>query len=260
MKRSAIIFDIDGTAIDSPSQKVPSDRLIEAVRAIESDYYVCAATGRVWSFAKPILRGLALVDPCIISAGTQICNPATGEILWQCDIDSLDMEAVLAAAKEFPHYKVLYNDNDEDAYLNGGIEVANLELDQPVYFFELIFVPQSIAPEIVAQLSTIEGIAVTLAVAQRAGFNDIHITNRNATKEHAVAELLKILNVGRDNTIGVGDGHNDIHLFKAVNHKVAMGNAVDALKSISDETIGLVIHDGFAEYLEKLPMKQSLLG
>jgi len=258
MKRRAIIFDIDGTAINSPSQKVPSDRLITIVRKIESDYYVCAATGRVWSFAEPILQGLSLVDPCIISAGTQICNPATGEILWQCDIDSLDVEAVVAVAKEYPSYKVLYNDNDEDAYLGGGLDIAGLELDRPVYFFELIFVPQDIAPEIVAKLSAIEGIAVTLAVAQRVGFNDIHITNRNATKEHAIAELLSIMNISRANTIGIGDGHNDIHLFKAVNHKVAMGNAVDELKSIANETIGLVTNDGFAEYLEKLAMKQNL--
>lgn len=254
MKSKAIIFDIDGTAIDSPAQKVPSDRLIEAVRTIESNYYVCAATGRVWSFAEPILRGLSLSDPCIISAGTQICNPASGEILWQCDINAIDMEAVLVVVKEYPSYKVLYNDNDEDAYLNGGLDTASLVLDGPVYFFELIFVPQDIAPEIVTKLAAIEGIAVTLAVAQRVGFNDIHITSRNATKEHAVAELLRVLGINRGNTIGIGDGHNDIHLFAAVNHKVAMGNAVDELKSAADETIGLVSDDGFAEYLEKLAL------
>jgi hydroxymethylpyrimidine pyrophosphatase-like HAD family hydrolase len=58
MKNKAIIFDIDGTAIDSPSQKIPSDRLIKAVRQIETEYFVCAATGRVWSFAEPVIRGL----------------------------------------------------------------------------------------------------------------------------------------------------------------------------------------------------------
>lgn len=252
MKSRAIIFDIDGTAIDSPSQKVPSERLVKAVRKVENDYYVCAATGRVWTFAEPVLKGLSLVDPCIISAGTQICNPASGDIIWQCDVDKADMEAALVIAKEYPDYKVLYNDNDEDAYLHGGLDVSNLQLDESVYFFELIFVPETIAPEIVAKLSTIEGIAVTMVVAQRAGFNDIHITNRNATKEHAVAELIKILGVERENTIGVGDGHNDIHLFNAVKRRVAMSNAVDELKNISDEVIGSVTEDGFAEYLEKL--------
>lgn len=47
MKNKAIIFDIDGTAINSPAQKTPSKQLIKAVREIEKDYYICAATGRV---------------------------------------------------------------------------------------------------------------------------------------------------------------------------------------------------------------------
>lgn len=252
MKNKAIIFDIDGTAIDSPSQKIPSDRLMGAVRNVEDSYYVCAATGRVWTFAKSVLKGLSLVDPCIISAGTQICNPVTGEIMWQRDIDKADLESALLIAKGYPEYGVLYNDNDEDAYLNGGINVSGLQINESVYFFELIFVPQRIAPEIVAKLSAIEGIAVTLVVAQREGFNDIHITNRDATKEHAVAELLKIIQVNPENTIGVGDGHNDIHLFNAVKQKVAMGNAVEELKASSSKIIGAVKDDGFAQYLEDL--------
>lgn len=258
MKDKVVIFDIDGTAINSPTQKEPSDRLFKAVRSIEKEYYVCAATGRVWTFAEPVLKGLSLVDPCIISAGTQICNPATGEILWQCDIDKADMQRAIAIAKEYPDYRVLYNDNDEEAYLNGGLDISTLQVNEPVYFFELIFVPQDIAPEIVAKLTEIEGLAITLVVAQRAGFNDIHITNRNATKEHAVSELLRILRVGQESTIGIGDGHNDIHLFNAVNHKVAMGNAVDELKVASDEVIGDVDEDGFAQYLESLLTNQVI--
>lgn len=172
--------------------------------------------------------------------------------MWQCDVDKADMEAVLEIVKGYPDYKVLYNDNDEDAYLNGGLDVTGLQIDERVYFFELIFVPQNIAPEIVAKLSQIEGIAVTLVVAQRAGFNDIHVTNRNATKEHAIAELLKILYVSKENTIGIGDGHNDVHLFNAVNHKVAMGNSVPELKDLADEVIAPVTQDGLAQYFERL--------
>jgi hydroxymethylpyrimidine pyrophosphatase-like HAD family hydrolase len=52
MKNKAIIFDIDGTAIDSPSQKIPSDRLIKAVRQIETEYFVCAATGSGMVFCR----------------------------------------------------------------------------------------------------------------------------------------------------------------------------------------------------------------
>jgi HAD superfamily hydrolase (TIGR01484 family) len=219
---------------------------------VSNDFYLCAATGRVWTFAKPVLNAMGLEDPCIISAGTQICNPATGEIIWQINIEPVDLQASLNIVKQYPDYKVLYNDNDEDAYLHGGIEPTQLNINEPVYFFEQIFVPQAIAPDIVAKLSKISGIAVTLVVAQRPGFNDIHITNRGATKEHAIAELLKVLKVDQKDTIGVGDGHNDMHLFNAVSYKIAMGNAVDELKARANKTIDSVAEDGFALYLESL--------
>lgn len=252
MKDKALIFDIDGTAINSPEQKLPSERLVSAVRKLEQSYKVCAATGRVWSFANPVLQGLSLVDPCIISGGTQICNPQTGEIIWQCTINESDFIQVLQIAKKYSEYKILFNDYNEDDYLHGGLDSKELKTTEPVYFFEIIFVPNHLASKIVEQLKHIKDIAVTLVVAQREGFNDIHVTNRQATKEHAIHELCKILNIEQDDTTGVGDGHNDLHLFRAVGHKVAMGNAVNELKDASDEIIGTVTDDGLAKYIEQI--------
>jgi peptidyl-prolyl cis-trans isomerase B (cyclophilin B) len=48
----------------------------------------------------------------------------------------------------------------------------------------------------------------------------------------------------------VGDGHNDIELFRAVGRKIAMGNAVPELKEAADEVIGDIAQDSFAEFLE----------
>ena len=252
MKSQAIIFDIDGTAIDSPKQKLPTERLVKAIRDIEDRYYLCAATGRVWPFAEPVLKGLELIDPCIISGGTQICNPASGEILWQINLEPADLETALAIIRQYPDYLALFNEYTEEDYLHGGAPPTELEINEPTYILEQKFVPKAVAPEIVAKLSKVEGVAVTLVVAQRPGFNDIHITNKGATKEHAITELLKMLKVDPKNTIGVGDGHNDIHLFNGVARKVAMANAVNELKTAADETIGPVSQDGFAQFLESL--------
>lgn len=251
-KQKTIIFDIDGTAIDSPAQKIPSKRLVGAAQRIRRDYNLCAATGRAWSFAAPVIQNMKLTDPCIVSGGTQICDPQTGRVIWQCDIDQADIASVIEIARQYPDYKVLYNDSDEDAYLYGGHSVAELEITGPTYFFEFIFVPSTVAPEIITKLSEIEGIACTLVVAQRQGFNDIHVTNRNATKEHAVARLLSILEADSSQTVGIGDGHNDIHLFRAVNHKVAMGNAVPELIAAADTVIKGVTTDGLAEFFEQI--------
>lgn len=166
------------------------------------------------------------------------------------------MIEIVEVIKQMPSYKVLYNDYDKETYFNGESMSVEFALNQPVYFLGLIFVPEDEADDVVAAFSHIKGIACTRALAQRQGCNDILITNKTATKEHAIAQLLEILGVNKADTTGIGDGHNDLHLFHAVQHKVAMGNAVQELKDAADLVIDHVKNDGMAQYLEGLDCKQ----
>lgn len=252
MKTKAIIFDLDGTAVDSPGKHLPSKRLIRAVRQLQNDYYLCSATGRVWTFVKPVLSALELTDPCVISAGTQICDPRTGKILWQKTIPEAALAAAVEVLKHYEEYNILYNDNDGDAYYSGGGKLADFAPIEPVYYLEQIFVPDRVANEIYKKLGVISGITCIMVTAQRPGTRDLHIINAEATKEHAIAELLKRIHIHKNDTIGIGDSHNDIHLFHAVGHAVAMGNAISELKDSADEVIGSVTEDGLADYFEKL--------
>jgi len=252
MKHKAIIFDLDGTAVDSPKQKLPSGRLINAIRSAESAYYICAATGRTWPFCKDILQNLSLSDPCIISGGSQLCNPKTGEILWQSNIEPAAVEAALKVLRQYDEYKIMINNYTEADYLHGGVAPSQLDIKETIFVMEPKFIPDQIADELVAKLSAIDGLACTLLVSWHPGVKDIHITGKNATKEHAIAELLSRLQVSPMDTIGIGDGHNDILLFNGVGHKVAMGNAIIELKAAADEVIDNIGEDGMANYLEQL--------
>lgn len=252
MRNKAIIIDLDGTAVDSPSQKLPSERLISAVAALQSQYFVVSATGRVWSFAKPILAALELTDPCIISGGAQICHPQTGEILWQENLSEKALKQAIEIFQQYPDYKVIYNDVTEDDYFHGGVAPQDFTHSEPVYFLEQKFVPDKIATEIFAKIKQIPHATTLMVHAQKPGRRDLHVISQKASKEHAIAELLQMIGVDRLNTIGIGDGHNDLHLFNGVAHKVAMGNAVSDLKAEADEVLGDVAEDGLAVYFEKL--------
>lgn len=256
MKKEVIIFDLDGTAINSPKQKLPSERLVKAANSLKSHFFLCAATGRVWSFASPVLQSLQLTDPCIISAGTQICDPVTGKILWEKCIDNSNLNLVLDVFRQFPEYKLLYNDGTEDDYFNGGVYPENFVAKEPVYFLEQVFIPDIVAQNIFNKLQSISGVTCVMVTAQKPGFRDLHIVHNAATKEFAVAELLRIINIPSEATIGVGDSYNDVHLFNAVKYKVAMGNAIPELKSMADEVIGPVVDDGLSTYFEKLNQRE----
>jgi HAD superfamily hydrolase (TIGR01484 family) len=251
-KQEVIIFDIDGTAVDSPVEKLPSLRLKKAINAKAGSYYFCAATGRPWSFAEPAIRYLELRDPCIISGGTQICEPQTGNILWQCNIEPADAQAVMRILHSYDEYGLVCNDFSEDEYHSGGVRPSEFLLAEVVYLMDFIYLPEGLAREVFDQLKQVKGITCSLSVSHGPGQKDILITNKRATKEHAIAELLRILSVGRRHTTGIGDGHNDVHLFRGVHKKVAMGNAVDELRMAADTIIGDVSEDGLAVFVEGL--------
>ncbi len=252
MRSSAIIFDLDGTAIDSPVQKLPSARLIAAGKNLIDDYYLCAATGRCWTYAKSVIQGLGLKDLCIISGGTQICDPQTGVVVWQKDIAPQALSEVIKIFSQNGEQRLIFNDYTEDDYFHGGVLPRDFDTSVVVNWLSQSFVPDEIAIQLHSKLDSVDGVTCVMVVSQKPGCRDLHVVNENATKEYAIAELLSRLGVRRENAIGIGDGHNDIHLFNAVNTKVAMQNAVVDLKNVADTVIGDVKNDGLAEYFESL--------
>ncbi|PIR98926.1 hypothetical protein COT87_02235 [Candidatus Collierbacteria bacterium CG10_big_fil_rev_8_21_14_0_10_44_9] len=253
MRKKAIIFDLDGTAVDSPIHNLPSERLVRAVVALQKDYWMCAATGRGWSCGKDVLRALRLKDPCVIAAGTQICNPQTGEILWQKNMDAADAKRVIEIFREYPESHMLCNDYSLDDYLSKNFRVKDYVFPETVFFLELIDLPENVVQVIAEKIRKIEGLACIAPIGQHnSAHRDIHVINVDATKEQAIAEILKMMGVERNNTVGIGDGGNDIHLFNAVGKRVAIGNAIEKLKGLADLVIRSVQDDGLAEYFESL--------
>ena len=245
MKYKAIIFDLDGTAIPNKPNGMPSQQLIDTIAKAQGSIRLCAATGRPITNSKVILMALKLKDPCVISAGTQIVNPVTDEILWQANIDAADVAKILKICKPY-HYEIFRNEimegsaaSDLDAN-EGNVNVLYImgcaTADAETIFKELDKIPNITAAEVTSW--TREAI-------------DIHVTHREATKEHAVNELLKILGLNKDEVIGVGDADNDVHLFAGVGYKVAMGNGTDKLKSLADEVIDSVDNDGLVKLIAK---------
>ena len=64
------------------------------------------------------------------------------------------------------------------------------------------------------------------------------------------------MNIKTEETIGVGDGFNDIPFIQETGFKVAMGNAVDDLKAIADYIAPTVEEDGVAHVIEKFVLNQ----
>jgi HAD superfamily hydrolase (TIGR01484 family) len=246
VRYKAIIFDLDGTAIPNAYDAMPSPAVTSAIAKGQPKLKLAAATGRPITNAKPILDALKLTDPCVIAAGTQVINPQTGEILWQALLDDASVEKILEICRPYS-CEVLMNNE----LLGEGRPAAERQPLKNVNVMYAMEVTPSDCEQILAELNKVPGISASALLSWTGRGLDIHISHREATKEHAVGEALKMMGVLKEEAIGVGDNDNDVHLFNAVGLRVAMGNATDKLKALADKVIESVDDDGLAKLIEQ---------
>ncbi|HZL08068.1 MAG TPA: HAD family hydrolase [Candidatus Dormibacteraeota bacterium] len=247
MKRyKALILDLDGTTIASRGGSLPSQPVEQAVKAALPLVKVAVATGRSWHLAESVIRQLGITEPCILEGGSRIILPATGQIIFSKTLPLAKRLEVVTACLPLG-YRLFVTLNDETVYVKRAEDV-----DGPVGKIELEAVPRIEAPGVIEKLSAIKGVAIHIASSWSPGdFVAIHITSPEGTKEHALAELLKFMNVAPEDAIGVGDNPNDLPLFNSVGLKVAMGNSPDELKAVADYVAPDLEHDGVADVIQK---------
>lgn len=244
-KYKAIIFDLDGTAIPSRLDGMPSKKLINTVEKAKKKILVSAATGRTYDYCKDVLHALDLESPCVVSGGSQIIDPTDGKIIWEQPLSEDQLKHIYDIYSKDPHGQLYFNDDIID---------TSPAFSNDVRIVYLIAVSKQITPSISEKLLKIPDIAVHLVPSWEDEENnfDIHITHAFATKAHGIEKLLQILDVQKSEVVGVGDSNNDMPLFESVGYKVAMGNGMEELKKAADFVAPDIENDGLVYVLEKI--------
>lgn len=245
MKYKAIIFDLDGTVVPSVIDGMPSQTVIKAAHEAEKKVKLSSASARAVQYCRDIWKAMEVKDPCIINGGSQIINPNTEEIMWEQCLNEEIIKSV--AEKSFK-----YTDN---LGVNGVFFNLKTHLDKLPKNANLLValgVSKDKTDSLVKSLSEIPNVIVHVMHSWKEGeFWDVHVCHKLATKKHAIAKLIDILGVKKEEVIGIGDGNNDMPLFESVGYKVAMGNGVETLKEAADYVTDSLENDGFAKFIEQ---------
>ncbi len=245
MSIKALIFDLDGTAIPNSPTGIPSRAVIDAVARSKELVKVACATGREIEIARPIIERLQLTSPCIVAGGAQIIDPISHVSIWQKTLSGEKIREIVTQCQDVEYHMAAMSDT--------GQEKKAKEYD---YFYEkpilyIMSVPEDDAGRILNKLSQVDGIAVLAVKAWTAGDVDIHITNKDASKKHALEEWMRIEHVSADEVMAVGDSGNDIPLLQVAGIKIAMGHGSATLKNLADWIAPPVDQDGLVAAIEK---------
>lgn len=80
----------------------------------------------------------------------------------------------------------------------------------------------------------------------------LEVYQADCTKGSGLTLLADELDVPRERIVAIGDNYNDLDMFKAAGHRVAMGNAPDEVRSAADRVAPHVADHGAAVVLEEI--------
>lgn len=259
MKRKAIFFDIDGTIFE-PGKSNISEPVINAIHQVQSLGHLCfVASGRPYTSLPDFITQIGF-DGMICGNGTQIslhnhlisekCLDIQKSIQIIHFIEHLNLEYILLTTAQSCISK-----NHQELF--EYYKQYSIDLDAILIDYHL--------DDLLPHITKIETMTHThqeresiKEFAEQLGFfveikkdGYIELSDKQITKGTALIDMCKIVQIPISDSIVFGDGLNDLDMFHAAGHCIAMGNAVNELKEIADEITLDVSEDGVAYALNQ---------
>lgn len=223
-------FDIDGTL--AINKKVP-DGNINALKLLkDKGYLTFICSGRAPFYASKLFGNLV--------SGYVCCNGRyilyNNEKLHGEALNKEELKYYLNKIKELNAGAMLVSDDKSYLYRTneaqrkvlikeyGNEHIGDDSLDHPFYTFDLLYT------SLKQRDALIEAFKDKLMINDHGGHGSTDCSTINFDKGSAIKYLLEYFNIDVNDSYAFGDGYNDQAMFREAGHKIAMGNAVDALK------------------------------
>ena len=255
-----IAVDLDGTLFGVDGRVSERTRLaVESV--IASGHMVVAVTGRSWWSAVPRLKEVAGISRIVCSNGAYEYRVDRREIVWSNAINLIDIDIWCGLIRRrFPSASFgwestsgHYYDEDFIAAAGGKNELEQGGDSSPKVaasaYKLLVRTPDVVRGELQHALADVLG---DLAEVTTSGVPFVEVSAPGVNKAAGLSRVAADLNMSCKQTLVFGDNLNDVSMLAWANHSIAMGNAVDEVKSIADHTTLSNEDHGVAVVLEKL--------
>lgn len=268
-----VLMDIDGTLV-SPGHPT-FDNVVNQLRRLRPlgiDFSI--ATGRSIrgaSFVTGQLRRLgAKLPPMITYNGAVVFSGRDSSLFRAHKIPRESFEALIKYARSVGLSVTAYACEPdfeqlpvEQVFREGKRSAATLEfngmsveyvdsllaLDRQ-FVAALLDVPDADSPlELTAKLHERFGGEVRVTTS---GGRLIEVCNLLGTKQHAMAEMARLLNIGVVEILAIGDNYNDIEMLSAAGVGAAVANAPDGVKAHADMVSTMSSGMGVVEVLRTL--------
>jgi len=244
------VFDLDGTLLNS-NHKISEDTFDAICKLKDNGIKIVLATGRPNTAVKSLVNQLNIDDYIITCNGSVIGHPYKKEHLYQDIMPSADVLKILNMCEsnniQYLAYSIdgiISKENDRLMFLKKHNkllkedEKANFILSDDVEAIAYniginkILIIENDEEEYKKLQNVIKSIKSVQITQSSDTFLDIGPANNS--KGIALKKLCNYLDIKLEEVIAFGDQYNDISMLEIVGFSVAMGNAKEDVKKITD--------------------------
>ncbi len=265
MKYKLIALDLDDTLL-LPDATLHPETIQTLLEAQKRGVHVVLASGRPTSGMFDIAKQLNLdqnLGYIISYNGGRITKYGSMELLYRKDITKAQLAKLLSLAEQ--HNVTLLTYLDDQMLSTAPSQYADLEVGFAKLPLTITTDILSKAPETLAKamfLADPEPLAKVAEIVAPLVKDELFTTiskpfffefmNREVDKGASLLRLGELLNVTAEEMIAVGDSYNDLSMIKVAGMGVAMGNAVEEVKSVAQKITLPNTQNGVAAVVKEL--------
>lgn len=272
MKYKLICIDMDGTLLNS-NNEVSADNINALKKANEMGIHIIITTGRIFASAKYYSTLIGIDAPIITANGASIKDKGDGHVIYSNPIPThilIEVAKILKShnlkanfttsntiftSYEIPEthtYKIMNKIVPDDLKVN-FITFNNITDGFSKFEGDVLkcFVGEDINLEGLANArkEITDRFSEDLHIVS-SGENNFEIMQTLSSKGNAAKRLSEKLGINKDEVICIGDSENDLSMIQFAGASVAMGNAMELLKSEADYITETNNNSGVARAIE----------
>ncbi|WP_425380171.1 HAD family hydrolase [Spiroplasma endosymbiont of Stenodema calcarata] len=269
MEYKLIALDLDGT---TASRNRISKQNITAIKwALANNIKVIIATGRSIGAIRKVAKKLGIIEynmPVISFNGGVIYDFTKEKIIQQNVFTNEELITIFNMAKEYQIQLWAYSvANDRLAYVNTNhsfmvkwmsmytkrkrrLVKDPYDLRDEAYKFVVSGKKENVLKFKAKILVKYEFNVFDWSYLTKKSLN-LEISPKGSDKKDALEYLAKIYNIQPSEVIAIGDGSNDYEMLKWAGVGIAVGNAKEHIKNISDDTTAHYRRSGVAKAIKK---------
>ncbi len=264
-KYKILALDIDGTLTNNKKEITPT--VLNAVRRLQtSDIPVLLVSGRPEKGIEHVASELGFYEYggyVFAYNGGKIVNKKTGEILLNQTLPEDMIKPVYDYVKDLDVAILTYDGDDiviekpDNVYAQKEITLTHMNTRKVNNLYEAIDFPVN-KFLICGEPEYLEKLVIEMAEKFSPKLNIfrsepyfIEVVKDGIDKAASLAKLLEIFGMSKDELVACGDGHNDVTMIDYAGMGVAMSNACDEVKAVSNFITKSNEEDGVAFAIDK---------